>query len=131
MNRRILSELRRELNQLLQERAACEQVAQGRTEMARGSYIERKMPPSGNIGRYLGLSIDGQAQQRYIPKAEAEVWRKRCERWGEFHRAIAKWTKLNKRINRILREMGRERCVPIPPKKTESRKRRARASKKK
>ena len=132
MDRRKLSELRLRLNALLKERAACEEVAQGRSEMVRAALLEREMAPWGNTGFYLSATIEGRARHRYVRKAEIEVWRRRCARWREFHQAMAKWRKVSQEIEQLMRTMGRERCVPFPPKKKHPHERRVtRASRRK
>lgn len=100
--------------------------------MVRAVFLEREMPPSGNTGFYLSATIEGRGTHRYVRKAEVELWRRRCARWREFHQAMAKWRKVNQEIEQLMRTLGRERCVPFPPKKKRPRKRRVtRASRRK
>jgi hypothetical protein len=116
MNRSKLSALRKRLTQLVAQRAQCEQVALQPATMVAASFLERTFRPSQpRPYYYLSASVRGRSQQRYVPARQARLWRPRAERWQDFHRALARWVKLNRDIERTLRALGRERCVPLPP----------------
>jgi len=115
MSRQNLSSMRKRLGELVRQRAACERIAMGTGPMVAASFLERIMRP-GQPGPYyyLSASVDGESRHRYVPLAEAHIWRRRAERWREFSHAMARWVKLNREIEALLRSMGRERCVPLP-----------------
>ncbi len=63
---------------------------------------------------YLSASIGGESRHRYVRKGEMAYWRKRALSWRGFMKAMASWVKVNKEIEKELREIGRLRCEPLP-----------------
>jgi len=63
---------------------------------------------------YLSASIRGESRHRYVRRGEVEYWRKRALAWRRFMKAMASWVKVNKEIERELREIGRLRSEPLP-----------------
>jgi len=83
--------------------------------MVAASFLARKSRPEQKHSYYyLSASIEGESRHRYVPLKEAATWRRRAQRWQQFSIAMAKWVKLNREIEKGLRAMGRERCVPLP-----------------
>jgi hypothetical protein len=63
---------------------------------------------------YLSASIQGESRHRYVRKGEIQYWRKRALAWRGFMKAMASWGKVNREIEKELREIGRLRCEPLP-----------------
>jgi hypothetical protein len=63
---------------------------------------------------YLSASIQGESRHRYVRKGEVPYWRKRATVWRSFIKAMASWVKVNREIEKELREIGRWRCEPLP-----------------
>lgn len=63
---------------------------------------------------YLSASIQGQSRHRYVRQGEVLYWRKRAGAWRGFIQAMASWVKVNREIEKELREIGRLRCEPLP-----------------
>ena len=107
--------MRKRLSQLLRERSACEHMAMDSPPMVAASFLERTFRPSQPKPYcYLSASIDGESRHRYVPAAQTHTWRRRAERWQHFGQAMARWVKVNREIEQLLRALGRERCVPLP-----------------
>jgi len=115
MNKRQLSTMRKRVNELVSERTACEHRAMDSTPMVAASFLERTFR-SGQPKPYcyLSASIDGESRHRYVPAAQASTWRRRAERWQQFSQAMARWVKVNREIEALLRTLGERRCVALP-----------------
>jgi hypothetical protein len=115
MTKRQLSSIRKRLNKLMRERAACEQVAMEPGSMVAASFLERTVRPNQPQPYcYLSASIEGESRHRYVPLKQAATWRRRAQQWRQFSQAMARWVKLNGQIETLLRTLGQERCVPLP-----------------
>jgi len=86
----------------------------GRSPMVAASFMPRRMRPGGPVVYYLSASIKGESRHRYIRKGEVEYWGKRASAWRRFIKAMAMWVKVNKEIEKELREIGRLRCEALP-----------------
>ena len=86
----------------------------GRSPMVAASFMPRKLRSEAPIVYYLSASIQGESRHRYVRKGEAEYWRKRALAWRRFMKALASWVKVNREIEKELREVGRLRCEPLP-----------------
>ncbi len=86
----------------------------GRSAMVAASFMPRRLQPGGSMVYYLSASIQGQSRHRYIRKGEVGYWRKRATSWRKFMRAMASWVKVNKEMEKELRQIGRQRCEPLP-----------------
>ena len=91
-----------------------ERMAMGRSPMVAASFMPRRLRPSGPVVYYLSASIKGESRHRYIRRGEVEHWRKRAYTWRRFMKAMALWVKVNKEIEKELREIGRLRCEALP-----------------
>lgn len=113
MDSRKLSQMRKRLLQLRKERERLEQVGFERSEMVHASFYERDRSPYPPVC-YLSVSIDGVSRDRYVPKGEQALWMTRAEEWKRFWKSVARVRRLNLKIERLLRALGKERCVPLP-----------------
>jgi hypothetical protein len=114
MNLKTLSFHRQKVSLLIRKRARFERIAMGRSSMVAASFMPRKLRPEGPLMYYLSASIQGESRHRYVRKGEVPYWRKRALTWREFMKAMASWVKVNREIEKELREMGRLRCEPLP-----------------
>jgi hypothetical protein len=76
--------------------------------------MTRILRPDAPLVYYLSASIAGESRHRYVRKGEVKYWRKRAYAWKEFIKAIASWVKINRQIEKELREIGRLRCEGLP-----------------
>ena len=82
--------------------------------MVPASFMPRRLKPDGPLVYYLSASINGQSRHRYIRKGEVEYWRRRAYAWRRFIKAMASWVKVNKKIQKELRQIGLLRCEELP-----------------
>jgi hypothetical protein len=115
MNRHKLSLLRSRLRDLLREREACEKVALQHHPMVAASFLERTFRPSQKRPYYyLSAPMAGVSRHRYVPASQAPLWRGRAYEWLRYRKAMTRWVRLSREIERALRAMGRQRCVAMP-----------------
>jgi hypothetical protein len=114
MNLKTLSVRRQKVSLLIQKRARFERIAMGRGPMVAASFMPRRLRPGGSVVYYLSASIQGESRHRYVRKGEVQYWRRRALTWRGFMKAMASWVKLNREIEKELREIGRLRCEPLP-----------------
>ena len=132
MNKPQLSSLRKRLHQLVSERAACERIAMDSSAMVAAAFLERTFrPDQPKPYYYLSASIRGESRHRYVPAAQATTWRGRAKRWQQFRQAMARWVKVNREMEALLRAMGEQRCVSLPQGTTRKPTRRRRGTKRK
>jgi len=105
---------RKKVSLLMRRRRQLERIAMGRAPMVAASFMPRKLVPKGPLAHYLSASIEGKSRHRYVRKSEVEYWRKRALAWKDFLVAMASWVKVNREIEKELREIGRLRCEPLP-----------------
>jgi hypothetical protein len=98
----------------MRKRAQWERVAMGRSPMVAASFMPRRLRPGGPLVYYLSASVQGESRHRYVRKGEVEYWRKRALAWRGVTKAMASWVKVNREIEKELREIGRLRCEPLP-----------------
>lgn len=99
---------------LKQKRNRLEELSMGRSPMVAASFMTRRLRPDAPLVYYLSASISGESRHRYVRKSEVEYWRKRAYAWKEFIKAIASLIKVNRQIEKELREIGRLRCEELP-----------------
>jgi hypothetical protein len=114
MNLERISFHRKRVALLGKKRDRLERTAMGRSAMVGASFLPRSFRPGGPMVYYLSASIRGESRHRYIRKGEVEYWRQRASSWKRVIQAMASWVKVNKEIERELREIGRLRCEPLP-----------------
>ena len=114
MNLKALSFHRKKASLLIRKRAQLERIAMGRSPMVAASFMPRRLRPGAPVVYYLSASIQGESRHRYVRKGEVEYWQKRALAWRRFMKALASWVKVNREIEKELREVGRLRCEPLP-----------------
>jgi hypothetical protein len=114
VNLKGLSFHRQKVSLLVRKRGQFERVAMGRSAMVAASFMPRRLRPGAPVVYYLSASIQGESRHRYVRKGEVQYWRKRARAWRRFMKAMASWVKVNREIEKELREIGRLRCEPLP-----------------
>ena len=114
MNLEFLSFHRQKVSLLIRKRARFERIALGRSPMVAASFMPRRLRSGGPVVHYLSASIRGESRHRYVRKGEVPYWRKRALDWRRFMKAMVSWVKVNREIEKELREIGRLRCEPLP-----------------
>jgi hypothetical protein len=109
-----ISTHRKRVSILRRQRDRFERIAMERYPMVAASFISRRIRLSAPIVYYLSASINGESRHRYVRKGDVEYWRKRAYAWRRFIKAIASWVKVNREIEKELREIGRLRCEGLP-----------------
>ena len=120
MNLKVLSLHRKKASLLMQKRRQLERTAMSRAPMVAASFMPRRLKPGGPVAHYLSASIQGESRHRYVRKAEVEYWRKRASAWRDFMGAMASWVKVNREIEKELRQIGRLRCESLPGGQTDA-----------
>ena len=85
-----------------------------RYPMVAASFLSRRIRTGSPIVYYLSASINGESRHRYVRKGDIEYWRNRAYAWRRFIKAMASWVKVNREIEKELREIGRLRCEGLP-----------------
>lgn len=105
--------IRIKIKRRIRERARIESELLENTRMTAASFCIR---PNGMY--YLSASINGESRHRYVRQGEKGHWEKLCIKWRHFSEAIARWVKLSKELEQLLRELGRSRLETLPERKT-------------
>lgn len=108
-----LAKLRQEVRSLKARRSTLEHTAMSFVPMVAGSLYERRFRPGGAPAFYLSIPTARNSWQRYVRKDELDYFRRRAAYWREFVNAMAEWVKINRRIERLLRAIGRGRCEKV------------------
>lgn len=113
MNKLRLAKLRQEVRVLTGKRAALERLAMSFVPMVAASLLERRFRPGGAPAYYLSIHTPENSRHRYVRKDELDYYRRRAAHWREYVRAMADWVRVNREIERRLREIGKGRCEKI------------------
>jgi kynureninase len=114
MNLKQLSLLRKKIHLLKVKRNGLERIALGRSAMVPASLLARRFRPGAPVVYYLSASVQGESRHRYVRRAEVDHYRQRALAWQKFQKAMASWVKVNKEVEKALRQIGRLRCDPLP-----------------
>lgn len=114
MDLKRLSFLRRKIHLLKGKRGQLEWIALGRSPMVPASLLARRFRPGAPVAYYLSASIGGESRHRYVRRGEEDYYRQRSQAWQRFQKAMASWVKVNKEMEKALRQIGRLRCEPLP-----------------
>jgi hypothetical protein len=114
MNLKRLSLLRRKIHLLKGKRNQLERIALGRSPMVPASLLARRFRPGAPVAYYLSASIEGESRHRYVRRGEVDYYRQRSQAWQRFQKTMASWVKVNKEVEKALRQIGRLRCEPLP-----------------
>ena len=114
MDLKQLSLLRKKIHLLKGKRNQLERIALGRSPMVPASLLARRFRPGVPVVYYLSASIQGESRHRYVRRAEVDYYRQRSQAWQRFQKAMASWVKVNREMEKELRQIGRLRCEPLP-----------------
>lgn len=107
--------IRLKIRKLAKERKEIEAELLRNIHMVSASFCVR---PNGMY--YLSTSINGESRHRYVKQEEKGYWQKRCSEWRRFSEGIARWVKLIKELEQLLRKLGRSRLEPLPERKAKA-----------
>lgn len=114
MDNKKISQHRKRVGNLRKKRDRFEKIAMGRNPMVAASFMKRRLRSGAPEVYYLSASINGKSRHRYVRKDEVEYWHRRAMEWRNFIKAMASWVKVNKEIEKELREIGEIRCEELP-----------------
>jgi hypothetical protein len=114
MDLKQLSLLRKKIHLLKVKRNQLERIALGRSAMVPASLLARRFRPGAPVAYYLSASIHGESRHRYVRRAEVGYYCQRSQAWQKFQKAIASWVKMNREMEKALRQIGRLRCESLP-----------------
>jgi hypothetical protein len=114
MDLKRLSVLRKKIHHLKGKRNQLERVVLERSAMVPASLLARRFRAGGPVAYYLSASIQGERRHRYVRRPQVDYYRQRSEAWQRFQKAMASWVKVNKEMEKELRQIGRLRCEPLP-----------------
>jgi hypothetical protein len=77
--------------------------------MVPASLLARRLRPGAPAVYYLSASIQGESRHRYVRRGEVDYYRQRAQAWQKFQKAMASWVKVNKEVEKALRQLGRLR----------------------
>ena len=125
-----LAKTRQEVRSLKARRSALEQIAMSFVPMVAGSLYERRFRPGGAPAYYLSIPTPRNSWQRYVRKDELDYFRRRAEHWREYVNAMSEWERINKKIGRLLRKLGKGRCEKIEIRRSKEKRTRRRLKRK-
>jgi len=114
-----LAKLRQEIRILKLRRNVLEHVAMQNNQMMAAYLLERRLRPNGPPAHYISVPTPQGSRHLYVRKAAVEGVRRQTDAWREFGRAMAEWARIDKKIERLLRQVGAGRCrkIELKPKK--------------
>lgn len=72
-------------------------------------YLGTRQKKRKRPNYYLSWKEEGKTQLRYVRKDEIAVVGVKASRWKEYKKALAQLVKVNRQVERLLREWGKER----------------------
>jgi len=108
-----LAKRRQRIRELKGRRNTLERVAMKHHLMVAASLLERHFRPGGPAAYYLSVPSPRTSRHRYVRKAGVERIRRETSAWRQFSQTVAEWVRVNKAIERLLREIGKGRCRDI------------------
>lgn len=75
--------------------------------------LERRLRPGAPVAHYVSVPTPQGSRHLYIRKAGVEVVRRETDAWREFSQTMTQWVRINKEIERVLRQIGSGRCRKI------------------
>ena len=108
-----LAKIRQKYHALKVRRTALEYIVLAPHPMVQASLIERQFRGGQAICHYLSIPTPQDKWHRYVKKEELDYFRQRTDRWREYVHAMAEWVRIDKEIERLLRQLGKGRCEKI------------------
>jgi hypothetical protein len=108
-----LSRLRQEIQQARDARERFEKEILSLGVVLQGSLIKRHLGTAAHHRKtaayYLSRSEGGRTRLVYIPRDRVESVRRATQAWRHFKSVLRQWEKVNDRMGRLLRQVGRLR----------------------
>jgi hypothetical protein len=108
-----LSRLRQEIQQARDTRERLEKAVLNLGVVLQGSLIKRHLGTAAHRRKapayYLSRAEEGRTRLVYIPRARVESVRRATQAWRHFKSVLRQWEKVNDRMGRLLRQVGRLR----------------------
>jgi len=102
-----------ELSRLRKKRERLERVISRSGAMINASLVEvylgTKAKKRSKPNYYLSWKESGKTRLRYVKKQEKEFVTKEALRWREYKEGLVELIKINRRVENLLREWGKER----------------------
>lgn len=108
-----LAQLRQEVRALKARRNVLEHVAMQNNRLMAAYLLERRLRPKAPPAHYLSVPTPQGSRHLYVRKSAVEVVRRQTDAWREFSQGMAEWVRINKKIERTLRQIGSGRCRKI------------------
>lgn len=108
-----LAKLRQQARELKARRSVLEHLAMQHNEMMAAYLLERRLRPGAPAAYYMSVPTPRGSRHLYVRKTAVEEARRQTTGWREFSHGMAEWVRINRRIERLLREIGRGRCRKI------------------
>lgn len=105
-----LARLRQEFRALKARRTALEYVCMKPHPMVAASLLERRFRIGAPAAYYLSIPGPQTSRHRYVRKADVDLMRRQTAAWREFSRAVSEIVKIDRKIEELLRKIGRGRC---------------------
>jgi hypothetical protein len=106
-----LSRVRQEIHQARDTRERLEKAILDRRVVLQGSLIKRHLGTAAHRRKtpayYLSRSEEGRTRLVYVPRDQVESVRRATQGWRHFKSMLRQWEKLNDRMGRLLRQVGR------------------------
>jgi hypothetical protein len=106
-----LSRLRQEIQQARDTRERLEKAVLNLGVVLQGSLIKRHLGTAAHRRKtpayYLSRAEEGRTRLVYIPRDRVESVRRATQAWRHFKSVLRQWEKVNDRMGRLLRQVGR------------------------
>jgi len=81
-------------------------------EMIDACLVEQRLGPTRRGPYpYLSRKVDGKTRLTYVKAKELARVQRLTDRWRAYSRSVAEWVKVNRRIEKALRRLGRLHVV--------------------
>jgi hypothetical protein len=106
-----LSRLRQEFHRLSDARKRLEDAVLDLRVVLQGSLIQRHLGTAAHRRKtpayYLSRSEGGRTRLVYVPRDQVDGVRRATQAWRHFKSMLRQWEKVNERMGRLLRQVGR------------------------
>lgn len=103
--------IRKQINQLKIGRAKLEEKLLKSWRMVRACLVKRHLGTSHKKRRkpywYLSWVVEGKTVLKYVKMEQLDKISRQTQTWKEFSAALSQWVKVNRQIEKLLRQLGR------------------------
>jgi hypothetical protein len=107
----------KEIKRIMNERKMLEDILTQHVPMTAAQFCMRATG-SG----YLSCYINGAKRNRYIKRSEEDKWKKLTLEWKTFSKTLMNWNQLNSQLEKLFKNSGQTRLVPLPAAKERKKK---------